>query len=60
MSLLRVSKFIWAEAAHYFYSTNTFVLLEDYPFDNDGELTSGSFAYDWYVKHTTFIFNRQK
>ncbi|KAK4238129.1 hypothetical protein C8A03DRAFT_33874 [Achaetomium macrosporum] len=29
LSLLRVSKFVSVEAAHYFYSVNTFVLLED-------------------------------
>jgi hypothetical protein len=50
IALLHVSKQISAEAAHYFYSLHTFIMLE--PCDDyaqDGDDLALNPAHNWYV-----------
>lgn len=50
LALFRVNKQVSAEAAHYFYSANTFILLEHHQAHtvDGGDLTQSP-VYCWYV-----------
>ncbi|KAK4156568.1 hypothetical protein C8A00DRAFT_30533 [Chaetomidium leptoderma] len=54
LAILRVSKLISSEAAHYFYSTNTFILLEQCDaFAGDGGDLARNPAYLWLLNIAT-------